>query len=206
MSLIPQLSSASLWRGAQPSPQFGVKARSSGYPQLDALLPGGGWPEGALSELLLEQPGIGELRLLLPLLRQLGAQRRMVIWIAPPHLPYAPALARAGLVLELMRWVLPRDQQEAAWTAEQCLRSGSCGAVLFWPRQPGFTLLRRLQLAAEQGRCSGFLFRPASAASAASDTSPAALRLRLQPVEETLQLELLKCRGRRPGARLQLEL
>lgn len=53
----------SLWRASQ----LGGAARRvtpSGFEALDAELPGGGWPHGALTELLLAQPGVGELRLL----------------------------------------------------------------------------------------------------------------------------------------------
>lgn len=51
--------------GAQP-------ASPSGFAVLDAELPGGGWPHGVLTELLLPQAGIGELRLLAPVLRALS--------------------------------------------------------------------------------------------------------------------------------------
>ena len=30
-------------------------------------------------------------------LRPLSAQKRAIVWIAPPHLPYAPALQAAGI-------------------------------------------------------------------------------------------------------------
>ena len=46
---------------------------ATGFTQLDAELPGGGWPRGQLTELLPEQTGIGELGLLLPSLATLTA-------------------------------------------------------------------------------------------------------------------------------------
>src|SRR5689334_19392158 len=43
-------------------------ALPTGVADLDALLPGGGWPRGALSEILVAEDGLGECSLLLPAL------------------------------------------------------------------------------------------------------------------------------------------
>ncbi len=61
-----------VWRASQIG--GGAQATSpSGFAALDAQLPGGGWPHGVLTELLLPQPGIGELRLLAPVLGAVSA-------------------------------------------------------------------------------------------------------------------------------------
>jgi cell division inhibitor SulA len=93
-----------------------------------------------------------------------------------------------------LRYVVQIDASPAdgAWSAEQCLRSGSCGAVLSWMQQADYTQLRRLQLAAESGDALAFLFRPARAAAKAS---PAALRLQLHADAGHVDIEILKCRG-----------
>jgi glutathione S-transferase len=90
------LSHPAIWRGDDVAPE--PAAVPSGYAELDAALPGRGWPQGALTELLLEREGIGEIRLTLPAIAHLTVQRRDVVWIAPPHTPYAPALAAAGWI------------------------------------------------------------------------------------------------------------
>jgi protein ImuA len=69
----------------------------SGFDALDLQLPGGGWPTGALTELLLPQPGVGELRLLAPLLAALQRAQRSVVWFDPPAMPCAAGLAELGL-------------------------------------------------------------------------------------------------------------
>lgn len=182
-----------LWRGrscaevALPS----VPSVPSGYAELDARLPGGGWPTGALTEILPERQGIGELRLLLPALARLSREDRWLLWIAPPYIPYAPALAAAGLALENLLWLRPDSPADALWAAEQALRSGACSAVLAWPDRPDGRALRRLQLAAEEGRALAVLFRPAAAA---VQSSTAALRLGLQSVRSRLQVRILKRR------------
>lgn len=188
MSLEQLLQRADLWRGGERSPHHPVIA--SGRPQLDRQL-GGGWPRGALTELLSDYRAIGALELLLPALAAVGRDRWLA-WIAPPHIPYAPALAAAGIDPARLLWIRPRTPEEGLWAAEQALRSGSCGAVLHWPQAPSAQRLRRLQLAAEQGDSLGFLFRPRRAA---QHPSPAALRLELYPTAQGVELHLLKRRG-----------
>ncbi|MGA2025233.1 MAG: hypothetical protein ABSH23_10795, partial [Steroidobacteraceae bacterium] len=60
-------------------------AMPSGFAQLDANLPGGGWPMGAIAELMPAAMGIGELSLLLPALSGLTRAGRCIAWIAPPY-------------------------------------------------------------------------------------------------------------------------
>ena len=83
-----------LWRGDGQAP---LRAEPTGHAELDALLPGGGWPCASLSEIVYSAPGVGELQLAMPLLVRLARAKRRLAMIAPPHLPYAPALAQHGL-------------------------------------------------------------------------------------------------------------
>lgn len=168
-------------------------AVATGNAALDAQLAQGGWPRGALSELLFERPGIGELGLLLPALAELSQAGRWQAWINPPYLPYAPALSAAGIELSRLLLLRATDAREALWAAEQCLRSRVCGAVLIWPQAPDGRQLRRLQLAAEHGDALGLLFRPLTDA---GQPSPATLRLGLCPSERGLSIEVLKQKGR----------
>lgn len=172
----------------------------TGFAALDAQLPGGGWPRGALIELLGDAPGIGELGLLLPMLRAVAAER-WIAWIAPPHLPYAPALAAAGVPLERLLLLTPAGHAEILWTIRQALASGGCEVVLAWLGRADTAVLRRLQLAAEESATPLFLFRPAAAA---IQSSPASLRLRLAPAVEALTVDILKRRGPALAAPIRL--
>ncbi|MEP6483113.1 MAG: translesion DNA synthesis-associated protein ImuA [Rudaea sp.] len=190
-----------IWRRSS-SAQPHVRALPTGLTDLDAVLPGGGWPCGAVSEILCEYDGVGELSLVMPALAEMTQRAQRIVFVTPPYIPYAPALAAHGVDL---RYVVQIDANptEGAWSAEQCLRSGSCGAVLSWLPIADYTLLRRLQLAAESGDALAFVFRPAKAA---SKTSPAALRLQLHTDAEQTDIEILKCRGtidRRKPTRLR---
>jgi hypothetical protein len=180
-----------IWRGDQRA-QAATDAVPTGFAELDELLPGGGWPRGALTEILAGREGIGELHLLMPALARLSQGSGWLAWVAPPHVPYAPALAAAGLGLKRLLVVRTQSADDAWWAAEQALRSGACDAVLAWLRTPDERRMRRLQLAAETGRAWGVLFRPARAA---QERSPAALRLRLEPVANGLAVHILKRRG-----------
>src|SRR4051812_7294839 len=124
-------SSSALWRGSELAHQRFASV-PSGFAALDAQLPGGGWPVGLLTELMPVHVGIGELRLLGPALGSLSASGRKLAWIAPPHLPYAPALAAAGIASENLIVVRTRSEKDTLWAAEQALASNACGAVLAW--------------------------------------------------------------------------
>lgn len=181
-----------IWRGDRHAQVAAEDVVPSGFAPLDAVLPGGGWPRGALTELLPVREGIGELRLVMPALARLSAESGWLAWIAPPHIPYAPALAAAGVDTARLLLVHPRNVADAWWAAEQALRSGACGAVLAWLGGFDERRMRRLQLAAEAGKGCGVLFRPARAG---QERSAAALRLRLEPAAQGLSVRVLKRRG-----------
>src|SRR6201993_2386189 len=177
-----------IWRGRSAAPRAGLP---SGFAALDEHLPDKGWARRGMIEILIARFGSGELYLLLPALAALtrAAAARWCVWVAPPLMPFAPALATAGLALDRIAVV---GGARPLWAFEQVLGSGACDAALAWPRQPKPRELRRLQLAAERGRTMGVLFRPRSAA---RETSPAVLRLGLTPLASGVRVTLLKGRG-----------
>lgn len=182
-----------IWRG-QGVPIAPVEP--TGYSALDALLPGGGWPIGGLTELILLADGIGELRLLLPALCRICSKDRNVILVCPPYIPYAPALMQAGIPIAKLLWIAPDREVDAYWATEQALRDGSVGAVLLWTQTENATVLRRLQLAASEGHSSVFAYRPRQRL---RNASPAFLRLILSPAGGALHIEVAKARGSRAG-------
>lgn len=187
VSLDRLLDARQLWRG-KPS-VISTHTQPTGHAALDAALPGGGWPESALSEILFEYTGIGELHLLWPTLARLTAAGERIVLIAPPYVPYPHAWMSAGIDLRQLT-IISASPSEALWSAEQCLRSGSCGAVVCWPQRPDDRALRRLQVAAETGQTLAFAYRPLREA---ANPSPAALRLTIE--SKPGQLRVLKCRG-----------
>jgi cell division inhibitor SulA/protein ImuA len=172
---------------------------STGRSALDARLPGGGWPAASLIEVLLDAPGLGEVQLFLPALVQsqkVQGEIPWLVWIAPPHEPFAPALAQHGIDLDRLLVVRPVSATEALWAAEQALGSGVCAAVLLWLKGTDDRWLRRLKLAAAAGGALGVLFRPLPER---FESSPAALRLLLSRGDDHPRLDILKVQGGRPG-------
>jgi cell division inhibitor SulA/protein ImuA len=180
-----------VWRGGAPAAPAAA-AVPSGFATLDRELPGGGWPAGALSEILCPADGLGELQLVMPALATLTAAGRRVAWLAPPYLPYAPALAAAGVRLELFTVVRAPGRRDALWAAEQVLRAGTCHALLAWLRDARYAELRRLAVAAQGANAVVALFRPPGAG---REPSPAALRLALEWRGGQLAARILKRRG-----------
>ncbi|MFZ9052408.1 translesion DNA synthesis-associated protein ImuA [Gammaproteobacteria bacterium] len=191
-----------LWRGRNPAQ--GMAGLASGYAELDRHLPGGGWPRQALTEILIDQYGIGELRLLMPALARLSAdddsadvtEPGWIAWVAPPFQPYPPALQEWGINLSRMLIVRPKSDSEMLWSAEQALSSGTCAAVMLWPAVLDDQASRRLQLAAEKGSSWAIAFRPLAAR---VESSAAALRIALQAGQSGTRLSILKSRGGRPA-------
>ena len=179
---------------------------ASGFPVLDAELPGGGWPRRVLTELLLAHPGVGEMRLLAPALAAVAGCQRSVMLFDPPAALCAAALAQLGVDPLQMIVVHGREGAKGAnlrhllasadllWALEQALKSGHVGAVLAWlPDGLRADALRRLQLAAQAHDGPVFLLRGIEMR---RKPSAAPLRLALHAAApDELSLHLLKRRG-----------
>lgn len=178
-----------IWRGSKP---LRVDTMPTGHAKLDELLPGGGLPVGAITEVLHPRPGMGELTVVMSMLARLTQAGSRIVLVSPPHVPFAPGLAQAGLHLPRTVVIKPPDGSECLWGLEQTMRAAVFGSVVGWVNNIDVHVLRRLQLAAETGRCVGVLMRPSQAA---SQPSPAAVRLKLSRIGGRLDVEVLKARG-----------
>lgn len=180
-----------VWRGDRLA-QADEEAVGSGFAELDRELPGGGWPKRALTELLHDAQGIGELRLLVPALARLAQAGETIVLVAPPQVPYAPAIAACGIAPARVFVVAAADGKDRWWVAEQVLRANSVGALLFWPGELHEQRLRRLQLAAQDSAALAFLL---AGTARAGQPSPSPLRLRLAAEQGRLRIDVFKRRG-----------
>ena len=200
MSLKSCLNRRDIWRGSQ-STTTTCAVVSTGFDKLDQCLPGGGWPLGAITEILVKDINYSPMWLIAPTLSVLSKQARWQTWIAPPHIPFAPALNDNGIELSRILLVRPSKQQDALWAAEESLQSGGCSVVLFWTQHLSRIPLRRLQLAAERSQtwmicfCTGRIV---------DSHTNATLRIQCQPDPNGIQLNILKCRGGRSVSNLTL--
>lgn len=185
-----------VWRAQSLAPETSVTP--TGFAALDEAL-GGGWPPAAMIEILTDVYGIGELQIILPLLRTSVTPAThaapVIAWINPPYEPNSVALAQQEL-LDRPHWLItPSSTQDALWSMEQALKAGACAAVLAWISSVPTASLRRLKLAAVTGQTYAVLYRPITAA---TEPSPAHVRLILTPHRSQLGVRVLKARSRPP--------
>ena len=183
----------SVWRAG--SRQSGWQTLPTGFPSLDRCLPGGGWPLAAMTEVFIGEYGIGELQIFMPALVHRAQQG--ITWIAPPFVPYAPALVRKGLDLRNMLLVQPANAADVPWAIEQVLRARVDSTVLAWLAGAKLATLRRLQLSIAAQRAWAIFF---SSSAEVGRRSPAALKMSLSRRGDQLCVDILKCRGGRPAS------
>jgi len=200
---------ARVWRANSDAGESNVRTVPTCFAALDKLLPDGGWPQRTLIE-LLAPCGVGEMRLLMPILAPLMRAGQTVVWVEPPHIPYPRALTAQGAMLEQLLVVRARDRAQRLWAIEQTLKTGAAAAVVAWLPEDNthltsFQTLRRLQLAAQgMKRDPGLVFLMRSPAAHAT-ASPAPLRIELAACARGVALDIFKRRGM-PAQAMQLEL
>lgn len=194
LSLVDVLRDPRVWRGSADA--VALATEPTGHATLDAALPGQGWPQHALSEILIPLDGIGELALIVPTLARLTQAQKVVVLVAPPYVAYPLAWGAQGVVMRHLHFI-DATGRDALWATEQCLRSGACAAVVCWPLKADDRALRRLQVAAETGRALGFAYRPSVTA---DNPSPAATRVQLTVRDAQTLVRVVKCRGGRVPA------
>lgn len=183
-----------LWRAHSLGSPVSTVVPTGFVPLDDAL--GAGWPTPALIEILNDVHGIGEIQLIVPLLKQLVAdsgQPALVAWVNPPHHPNAVALAQMGLMTAQHWTAMNLSADDTLWCAEKALRAECCAAVIAWAHAPKMSSLRRLKLLVAQSKTTAILYRPSAES---LQPSPAHVRLRLAPVNSGLNVSVLKVRGR----------
>ncbi len=194
-SLDTLLQRPDIWRFGQ-LPSRTRASISTGFTALDQALPDRGWEQGALTEVLSNEQGIGELSLLMPALSQVSQSGKGIVLVAPPFIPFPTAWAAHGINLQHVVMVRAREQDQL-WAMEQAARAGGCGMVIGWPaNQHGLGLnypaLRRLHVAATAGGSTLILYRHLPAA---DEASPAPTRMAVSARNGYLQCRLIKRRA-----------
>ncbi len=192
----------SLWRGCDFGEPLGSVV-STGFPALDAELPGGGWPCQSVIEVLSPQPSVLEWRLVGPATRSVVAAGGSVVGVGPPKHPHLPGLRHAGVDEKHLVWVQADAPAERLWCTEQLLKVNACGALIAWLPQARPEQIRRLQVCAQTGEGPVFLFRPAAAQ---HESSAAPLRVTAAfGLDWELQVHVLKRRGPMHEGMVRLE-
>lgn len=191
----------SVWRGSDLGATV-VRACGTGWPALDAELPGGGWPARSLTEVLAAQATLLEFRLLGGALGQISARGGQIALVGPPKHPHLPGLVLQGIDARHLIWLRAETPAERLWTTEQLIKSNAAGAIVSWLPQARPEQIRRLQVCALGCEAPVFVCRPAAARNEAS-----AAPLRLQAamgLDWELLVEVFKRRGPVHAGVLQL--
>ncbi|CAM4130547.1 translesion DNA synthesis-associated protein ImuA [Roseateles saccharophilus] len=189
---LPQEVETALWRGNELGGPV-AQVLTTGFPQLDDVLPGGGWPCGALTEVLVPQFSVSELRLLSKVMCWQTEKERTVALVGPPHAPHAPGLRHDRVDERHLVWIDVDSPRDRLWCTEQLVKAGTFGAVLSWLPLVRAEQIRRLQVLASRSKGPVFLCRPESAA---REASAAPLRVVVRPhTDWQLSLQVLKRKG-----------
>lgn len=188
------------------SPVFAVRNQTaaSGYRVLDRELPNGGWPSAVLTELLLDEPDIGELDLLKNALLQMTAAGKTLVLLASAERKLAVKLNDWGV--DLSQIVLIETEHPASHiaTVERIMREPHFGALLCWLPEARDDHLQRLHAAVRKSKGWAFIFRPIEQQ---NRPTPAMLRILCRPAASTcISLKIIKRRGIVQGKPLVLPL
>ena len=176
----------------------------TGYAALSRVLPGGGWPIGAMTEVLQAQSGQHEWGLVAPVLGTLQAANpaSWVVLAGAPYSPFGPALGARLLNMHRLLNINTGKQNDnpgLLWATRQALECADVCAVLAWLPDARSEHLRRLQIAAHTHNKLLFVFRPMQAK---HNASPAPLRLTMAGMGQAanmgthnLQIDVFKRRG-----------
>ena len=189
-----------VWRARQVTGPD-QRRQSSFYSTLDAHLQGG-WPQTGLVELACGLAGIGELRLLFPLLAQ--SQARLQVWINPPAQLNGQALAQHGISLSKTLLIRCQNPQHALWSAQQSLNSGCCSHLVLWAKNLTSPQATRLQVAAKDNQALMFWLHPQPEPS--TSALPVSARFSLAPLATGLRLKIHKYQGQWPQHPCQVDM
>ncbi|TNC80945.1 MAG: recombinase RecA [Oleiphilus sp.] len=187
-----------IWQGRRLSEQKPA-CLASGYAAFDHAL-SGGWPASGLVELTPVHLGIGELRLLLPVVTELAGTRPLQAWVGAPACLTPHNLSVTSLERCLLIW--PKRQQ-MHWVLEQLLASACCSTVVCWMDELSLAQARRLQVIAKESGTLVFVIRQQPDV---SQSLPVSLRLHLGVVDNGLKVVVLKRQNGWPVAPFEVDL
>ena len=189
---------AAVWRAGELG-SSSAQTLDTGYPSLNHVLSGEGWPVGALVEILQAQAGCQEWGFVAPALAaiQRDSPAQLTVLVGAPHLPFGPALGARRVNMQRMLSIhAPAGQAPSLlWATREALQCADVAAVLAWLPDARSAHLRRLQIAAYAHNKLLFVFRPLRAQ---TESSPAPLRLLLEGAVDdggNLLVHVLKRRG-----------
>jgi len=118
------------------------------------------FPLAAIHEFILEPAEIasttGFMSALLAALMQTGGN---VVWLSRSPTVFPPALSSFGLQTGNIIFIYLSSEKQITWATEEALKCGGLCAVVAEINDLSFTSSRRLQLAVEKSKVTGFIIR-----------------------------------------------
>jgi protein ImuA len=197
------------WQGLTPSSED--RDETIGLGPIEAAFPNGIFPRGAIHEFLSTTPEhaaacggfIGGL------LQSLMQQSGVCLWISTSRLLFPPALKGFGVAPDRIIFIDLKHEKDVLWAVEEALKCEGLAAVIAEIKEVNFSQSRRLQLAVEQSKVTGFLLRTASSS---LKTTTCVARWKITPLASETEaglpglgyprwnVELLKVRHGSPGS------
>jgi protein ImuA len=123
--------------------------------------PEGQFPLGAIHEFLIEglEEAAATAGFVAGILASLMHNSGATIWISTCRNIFPPALSSFGILPERIIFIDLKKEKEILWAIEEGLKCNAIAAVVGELHELSFTASRRLQLAVEQSRVTGFILR-----------------------------------------------
>jgi len=182
-----------------------------GLKTIEAAFPNGVFPVGTIHEFLIAAPeqAAASGGFISGLLTALMKQGGVCLWISVSRTLFSPALKTFGIEPDQIIFVNPPREKDVLWVMEEALKYKGLTAVIAEVRELNFMQSRRLQLAVETSKVTGFVLR-SDLRKLGATTCMARWQIRPIPSElgEGLpgvgfprwQVELLKVRNGKPGS------
>lgn len=191
--------------------QAGSTSVDMGLGRITAAFPNGTFPTGVIHEFVnaAAEPAAATAGFISGLLNALMQSGGACIWISTRRTLFPPALKAFGIAPERIIFVDLEREKDVLWAMEEALKCEGLAAVIGEVKEISFTASRRLQLAVEQSRVTGFILRREAVA---LNTTACVARWRITPLASEPEggmpgvgfprwnVELLKIRNGKPGA------
>ncbi|MDF3078620.1 MAG: Error-prone repair protein ImuA [Sphingobacteriaceae bacterium] len=147
------------WQGFNPPPAGTTKGIGLGL--LESAFPNGVFPTGTIHEMICPTPeqaaatGGFMSGILASLMNQGGA----CIWIGIYRKLFPPSLKHFNVQPDRLIFIDVQREKDVLWAMEEALKCEGLAAVIAEVREISFAQSRRLQLAVESSKVTGFLLR-----------------------------------------------
>lgn len=181
-----------------------------GLGPVEHAFPNATFPTGAIHEFINASPehAAASGGFIAGLLKTLMQNKGICLWVSHSRTLFPPALKLFGVEPDQVIFVDLQREKDVLWVMEEALKCEGLVSVIAEIREISFTESRRLQLAVEKSKVTGFILRNEPRR---LNTTTCVARWRINPLPSELnnnmpgvgfprwQVELLKVRNGNPG-------